>query len=274
MIKNPSENKEVPTVGNHTLFSILVWVVVIIYVAGMILIHRTANDFCNVLRKQLGLTLYLFVLRVTGVIGVTAAIIYFGRTILDHFRKLELWLLVIPLLIVADLSLISVPVERMHYLQYGLLTWVIFKATGKQFLAAMLAFSCGVVDESFQYWVLYAHNLKVYFDWNDIGLNLMGVIMVLFFFLPGMNQKRTVIRTSVLASLVLWVAGVLLIVFTLNPDQYLIRKDPYKGVSTFWITTKIGTHYHVMNSLEGLIVLGTVLILIAGYYWPNRLRSS
>jgi hypothetical protein len=271
MTQNHSENKKALTVGNHPLSSILVWVLVIVYVVGVILIHRMGNDFFNILKKLMGLTIYLIFLRVIGVVGVTAAIIYFGKTILNDSKKLKLLPLIIPLLLMADLSFISVPVERIHYLQYGFLTWAMFKATGKQFPAALLAFSCGVVDESYQYWVLYADNMKVYFDWNDIGLNLMGVIMVLFFVLPGINQNGKVLRKPVLASLVLWVAGVLLIIFTLNPDQYLIRDDPYEGISTFWIATKIGTHYHVMNSLEGLLVLGTTIILIAGYYWPNRL---
>lgn len=272
MTQNPSENDL--TFDNHRFLFVVVWVFVIAYMVGIVLMHRTANEFADALRRMMGLTLYLFVLRVTGVISVTAAIIYFGRTFLNDSKKLKLLLLFIPLLLMADLSLIVVPVERIHYLQYGFLTWASFKATGKQFLAAVMAFSCGVVDEAYQYWVLYADKLDVYFDWNDIGLNLMGIIAVLFFFLPGIKDKGKVLRTPVLASLALWVAGVLLIISTLNPDHYLIRNDPYKGLSTFWITSNIGTTYHIMNSLEGLILLGTITILIAVYYRPNRSRPS
>jgi hypothetical protein len=64
-----------------------------------------------------------------------------------------------------------------------------------------------------------------------------------------------------------------LLVFLLNPDAMLMRSHQD---TSFWLTSNIRTHYHVLNALEGSILLGIMWILVFGYYWPSRqkLRPS
>jgi hypothetical protein len=76
-------------------------------------------------------------------------------------------------------------------------------------------------------------------------------------------------------AIVLWVVVASALVWVLNPDQYLIGNDP--DGDAFWFTSNIDTRYHVMNSIEGINVIGVVLILTIGTHWPmgrnNRIIS-
>ena len=76
------------------------------------------------------------------------------------------------------------------------------------------------------------------------------------------------------AAMILWTLTAVLVVTVLNPDRYLVRDDPYSVATgahiaragSFWITSNINTNYHVMNTLEGLVSLGVMVILMIGYH--------
>jgi hypothetical protein len=240
------------------------------YMMGIVLMHRAVNELVDQVKNILGLPSYLWMSRIAGILAIIGVLLWLFRKIERNPAKLKMVFVFIPLAIVADLSLVVVPIERIHYLQYALLTWLCYLATQKALPSALMAFFVGVLDEAYQYWVHYADNLNVYFDWNDIALNLIGVVAVLFLFLPESKPREKWLAKPAVVAIIGWVMMVHLVVSLFNPDQYLVRKDPYKGSSSFWITSNINTRYHVMNSLEGLLALGTVLILTMGYYLPNR----
>ncbi len=254
--------------------SIFLWMITIIYMIGIVLMHRRVNEFVDLVKKMFGLSSYLLVSRLVGLIVILCVLFWLYKRIAFSPGRLKVLLLFIPLALIADLSLIVVPIERIHYFQYGLLTGLCYASTGKAFQSALMAFLVGVVDESYQYWALYAEDPEVYFDWNDIVLNLMGVLAILLFFLPVKEPIGRLPRKPIVTAIFLWILVVYLLVFLLNPDQYLVRNDPYKGSTSFWIASNINTHYHVMNALEGLIVLGILLILTVGYYLPRQPRVS
>jgi hypothetical protein len=247
--------------------SAAVWLFLIGYVFGTVLFHRKANELAGKLIGLTGMSPYLLSMRLLGLIGVLVVLFFIGQKLSRNPGRFKKLLILIPILFAIDLSLIVVPIERIHYVQYGFLTWVAYKAIGKTFPAAMLAFVAGIADEAYQYWVLYGDDRIVYFDWNDIVLNLIGVLVVLVFFLP-VEPVRNMPKKGIFAALLFWILAVNLMVFVWNPDRYLVRNDPYKGVSSFWITSEINTNYHVMNASEGLIFLGILLILTIGFYVP------
>lgn len=258
----------------HKLLSILFWIITAIYMIGIILLHRRVNQLVDLVKEMLGLSSYLLVSRTAGLIVMLWVLFWVYKRIVFNPGRLKVLFLLIPLALVADLSLIVVPIERIHYIQYGLLTVLCYITTRKAFLSALMAFFVGVVDEAYQYWVLYANNRDVYFDWNDITLNLMGILIVLFFFLPESVQNVKWLKKPVIVSILLWVVVVNLLVPFLNLDLYLFRNDPYKNSSSFWITSNINTTYHVMNSLEGLTLLGILLILTTRYFLPSQSGGS
>lgn len=251
--------------------SAALWLFLVGYVAGMIQLHKAGNQTAARLMTFLGLEPYLWTMRVLAWVGIACICVWLARHFYRNPEKFKRLLLLIPIAVVLDLSLIVVPVERIHYVQYGFLTWLAYKALGKPALAGLVGFVSGVVDESYQYLVLYAGDPVIYFDWNDITLNLVGVLAVLMFVLPG-EPPGKLPKKRILAAIVAWILAVSVLVLVFNPDQYLVRNDPYEGKNTFWITSGINTTYHVMSALQGLILLGMILIPTTAYYLPNRSR--
>ena len=247
---------------------VLWWLFLVAYALGIVLLHKEVNQLAGRLQVFLGLSTYLFSMRFLGSTGILLAVFVLARNLFRNPSRLKKLLIFIPAALTLDLSLISVPVERIHYFQYGVLTWIAYRAIQKQFPAALLVFVISVLDEAYQYWVLYANDRVVYFDWNDIVLNLIGILAVLLFFLPIREPAARASQKPIFAAILLWSLAVYLFVFMFNPDYYLFRDDPYKGATSFWITSNIHTNYHVMNTLEGLIFLGIISIVVLGYIPP------
>ena len=254
--------------------SVMWWLLTAAYAVGIVLLHREVNQMAGRLQQFLGLSPYLFSMRFLGAIGILISVVVLAGNLYGNPTRLKKLLIFVPLALILDLSLISVPVERIHYFQYGFLTWIAYKAIGKQFSAALLVFAASVFDEAYQYWVLYADDRVVYFDWNDLVLNLIGILAVLLFLLPIRETAGKIPKKPVAAAIAIWTLAVCLTVFVFNPDRYLFRDDPYKGAASFWIKSNIKTNYHVMNTLEGLIFLGIISILTLGYIPPWNPASS
>src|SRR6267142_1604820 len=245
------------------------WLFLIAFGAGNILLHEQANDIARRLVQSMGLSLFLWSTRLLAVAGAMAAL-FLGRRFLRNRARLNRLLLLLPVGLILDLSLLVYPSERIHYLQYGILACIAYKATGKTLSAALIAFIVGYLDEAHQFWVLYANDPTVYFDWNDTVVNLMAGIAAVVVLLPEEPVRRLPVR-RLFSAIMLWILAASLLVFSLNPDQYLLGNQDRKA---FWITSGVETHYHVLNALEGTIILGIILILTIGYYWPDPSRSE
>jgi hypothetical protein len=243
------------------------WLVVIAYGVANIFLHQEVNPLAARLIDVMGLSQFLWTTRILTLAG--ALLILFLRW--DFLRKagrLKRVLILIPLGVVLDLSLIIYSSDRVHYPQYALLTWIAYYATGEALPAALLSFLFGYVDEAHQHWMIYANDPIAYFDWNDIVLNLLGVIAALVVLPEG--TIRRVPKRNLFAAIVLWIVAMSLLVFLLNPDPVLMRAH---SNNSFWLTSNIKTHYHVLNALEGTILLGLCWIITIGYYWPDRARN-
>lgn len=247
------------------------WLFVTAFGVGNILLHEQANDLARQLVRAMGLSLFLWSTRLLALAGAITILFFLRRGFLSNPDRLKKLLIFIPFALTLDLSLIVYPSERIHYLQYGLLTLIAYKAIGKALPAALTAFVFGYLDEAHQYWFIYAHDPTVYFDWNDIVLNLLAAIIALVFLLPEAEPVRKIPKRNVFAALVVWILADSLLVFLLNPDQYLLGNE---SRNSFWITSGINTHYHVLNAWEGTIILGIILIITLRYYWPDQLHKS
>jgi len=173
---------------------------------GNILFHEEANEMAEQLVQLLGLSLFLWSTRLLALTGI-AALFFLRRSFLRNRTRLKNLAIFVPLALTLDLSLIIYPSERIHYLQYGLLTWIAYKVIGKALPAVLIAFVFGYVDEAHQYWVLYAHDPSVYFDWNDIVLNLMAAIAALLLLLPEAKPERNMPKKHIFIAMVLWDRG-------------------------------------------------------------------
>jgi hypothetical protein len=231
--------------------------------------HKQGNLMAGRFSEFVGMQTYLLTTRVVAIAGAFLVLAVLARNLVRNPKKLKTLLLFIPIALTIDLSLVVIPIERIHYPQYGFLTWLAYKAIGNPLAAVMFAFVAGYVDETYQYFNLYADDRFVYFDWNDIMLNLMSAIGVLLFFLPAQEPVETHPKKHVLAAMAFWILTAGLLVLVMDPDRYLMGNQ---GQDRFWIRSTIDTTYHVLTTLEGSIFVGLVLILTVGAYLPRRSR--
>lgn len=107
--------------------------------------------------------------------------------------KSQWWWAVLPFLGVVGLAYgMDNAVERIHFLEYGLLSYLMYWAArwprGLKLLAVYVgALLFGFSDEGLQYFL---PNRR--FDWWDVGLNAMGVTMGLWFWIVLLRQKNAV----------------------------------------------------------------------------------
>jgi hypothetical protein len=238
------------------------WVMVIAYSAVNILAHEQVNDFAKWLIQVMGLSPFFWSTRILTVAGVLV-ILFCRRHFLRQRERLKAVVLFIVIGLALDMSLVIFASERVHYPQYALLTWIAYPAIGKPLPAALLSFLVGYVDEAHQHWIIYAKDQTAYFDWNDNVLNLLGAVSTLVLLPEGSIRKSS--KRSILAATVIWIATMVLLVWIFKPDAALMRAH---HSSSFWLTSGVNTHYHVLNALEGTILLGVSWIVIIGYYLP------
>lgn len=124
-------------------------------------------------RKETGIIISLVLLVI-----MTAAIVLLFRRIKKEQRTKA----VLPFLALVGLaSILDNPVERVHFLEYGILAFLLFRASGRPygmglvwvFVAVLVA---GFADEIIQ-WIL----PNRYFDIKDVAINGIGAAIGLWF---------------------------------------------------------------------------------------------
>lgn len=91
-----------------------------------------------------------------------------------YYRYKKLYILALLFIFTAVIfKLIPLPIERIHFVQYGLLGWMAYWAAGKHkwafFIALIYVVTIGVLDE-----VIQGILPNRYFDWRDIWMNIIG----------------------------------------------------------------------------------------------------
>jgi hypothetical protein len=93
-------------------------------------------------------------------------------------RVLALWffraLIWLASAVLVERVFIALHSELYHYVQYGFIAFLLFLAIRRSDRVLILGLTLGAVDELHQLLTLYQENPAVYFDWNDVLLNLLG----------------------------------------------------------------------------------------------------
>ena len=231
------------------------WLVAIAYGVANIIFHEQVNQIFEWLAKVMGISLFLWSMRLSAVAG-GVVVLALRRKFLKEPGALKRVLIFVSLGMALDLSLVIYASERIHYPQYAILTWIAYKAIGAPVPAALFSFVFGYIDEAYQHWVLYAKQSIAYFDWNDIVLNLLGALSALV--LMPRETLQHVRYKKMTAAAISWILLMGALVFLLKPDRVLMRAH---SDTSFWLTSNIKTHYHVLNTLEGTILLGLIWII-------------
>ncbi len=194
-------------------------------------------------------------------------------------RALGLWgALLLAGMLGAELGLVSVVSEAVHFLQYAIATLLLLPLAGAAGEAMIWATLVGIADESFQYWVLH-RDWGIYLDFNDIVLNAVGAalggwVAVAALGLRGRSDapRFSALRSRALVAAVLLLAAGLLLVGTgrvgltaaeAGPGTWFVL-DRGTPPTSFWTVAEWAEkRYHVLTPREGAAIVAVVWILFA-----------
>lgn len=155
------------------------WLAVLAWVVFIYLTIPVARALQGWVDEHLGRTAFLYAVAVALVVGVAAA----ARSIRASARSPANWVWLVAVAAAfawGTWHLRANPEEAMHFVQYGVLSWLLFRAcrtrfqdTGLYGLAFLLGAGLGMVDELIQ-WV----TPRRFFDFRDMLINVCAVGLV------------------------------------------------------------------------------------------------
>lgn len=249
-----------------------------IYFLATVLMHEKVSLISVWFQRKLTTSAYNDMLATAGLIMISV----FSFFILIRIRKEEdrgfkaLYIFTTLLLAVfAFHTLLTINAEFIHFFQYAILAVPIFAITLKFGETVFWVTFLGVLDEAYQYFVLYPD--FAYFDFNDVILNLIGgaigiilILAVLKKFPSGdlsptlTSGRRTGSTVFILTALLLGILIAYLMGYVHaypspgTPDHaFVMNRGP--APSTFWKTVKWGKRFHVLHPLEGVIITGCLI---------------
>jgi hypothetical protein len=196
---------------------------------------------------------------------------------------------------VANRFLLVVHLEKIHYPQYAILAVLLLLWIKNAYRVLKIATCLGIVDELYQWYFLSSNRRTNYIDFNDMILNLLGVLMgiLIVFSLKYLREEhkndytklgavyqllmnklthRKIYEIVVLILLGLAIPGLVFssILVSVFQDVYQAFLFSYQvGKGNFLITPSNGLSYHVLTPIEGGCLL--ILMIIASKVLLARL---
>lgn len=154
--------------------------------------HKRINDFIDIFYKKYSFALtnriFLFILVCPFVLSLIVFLIFLLRR---NIKALVLSILIslMPILIYYFLFFVS-NIEAIHYIQYAIVAFLLMNISKNPFYSFLGTLILGVVDECYQYFVLYKGQSGVYLDFNDMLFNIHGALIgILVHFLINMSPE-------------------------------------------------------------------------------------
>jgi hypothetical protein len=261
--------------GRRTFAALLAFV----YFAGVVLPHRLVSGVFDRMAEVLSFPVYNDVLLAISVSLMVILSLFLLRAVRNgEDRKVQVvcWLFTAGLVVASYHLLIVFSVEAIHFIQYALLTLPVFALTLSFGRTVFWVTLLGAVDEAYQYFVLYADNREVYFDFNDIVLNLIGAgigVMMIFTLSrartassrqelksPDKNRAPLIVTASLLLAGIVLVAGGAV---TFYPDasasETAITLSRKPAPSQFWEKPKKGKSFHILHPAEGILLISLLI---------------
>jgi hypothetical protein len=173
--------------------------------------------------------------------------------------------------------LIVFNVEMIHYPQYAIPTVLIFALVMNYRKTVFWTTFIGALDEAYQALVIYRGNNSIYFDFNDIILNLVGagIGVALIYTLTEMGGLRSegshksgrkfmlpVFSTAALiliAAIFLHRSGLMQFYPGAKSVGALIDLSRKSASAGFWTVPAVGKLYHILTPTEGLLSIAALI---------------
>jgi hypothetical protein len=231
---------------------------------GNMFLHKPISNVCDALYARIGRTPYerlMLVVIATGSIVGALALVRGGWPRLRRRRALSCLLALAVVTVLVQRWMLVSNVELIHLPQFGLFAALLLAAGLGPVAAWVGATAAGVIDETYQYLVIYAHVPGVYFDYNDVVLNAIGaawiVVLVAAAGVGDAVMDRGRWQRLLLAGLLV---GLGVALWLAPPHIVAVDGFPYWRPALSRAAT--GLDYHVMPASEGLATLGLLWVLV------------
>lgn len=259
---------------------ILNWILVVVYYAIAVLPHEQVGVWiAKNIMKPLGRDMYnhrMFMIAAIG-IGLYALVVLWN---IFKKKKHIQWIPFIYLFVNIGLAIASwhflfvFNVEAIHFLQYAILSILLFPLFRRYGETLFWCTLLGAIDEAYQYFYL-SPNRTDYYDFNDIILDLIGAafgLILIRSFSPLLRKATKWYRSGVFYCSM----GLTLLIGLLYglgklrfyPDEahsnawLLVKKIP----EGFWTTLK-PVVFHIVQPLEGMLI---IICLLVGFSFLDR----
>lgn len=167
--------------------------------------------------------------------------------------------------------LMVVYVESVHFVQYAILSILLFPLLGRYTSAMVWGTVLGALDELYQYLIL--ENISLYYDFNDIVLDAVGAgagLVILFVFgirsfkpRPKKLWKRPEVYLPFGVMIIItisWMLGYFSLNYNYsNPAYFTLFKQPLP--QGFWFYPPgPPAKYHILTPIPALIILSGLVL--------------
>jgi VanZ family protein len=153
-----------------------------------------------------------------SIISITGFIVFQFRRGNHKYASLLSWIIALGIISLINQTLLTTPLENIHYIQYGIISWLLFSALGSErrtssFLSIFLLTTfLGIVDEANQY-INLAKDYGNYLDFNDFLLNQLGAATGLFIHYGSKHDDTSLLKSK--SPLIITVSSIYAVIFLL-----------------------------------------------------------
>ena len=253
---------------NKNKLTIPLVIATIVFYLSTVLPHETVGGKINSWFEGMSRAQYDNTILIILSIGVFVYSLVVFRSLFKHKTRLKkgLFYLFITLIfcVIAMRYLIVINIESIHFLQYGILSILVFHVVKRYDYTIWIILLMGFFDECYQHFYL-TPNRFAHLDFNDMFLDLIGGgfgLSSLYCLHRPSGPKSSLIRRSILGVyltliaifVILWGVGIIRI--WPSADQELAPiQIMHQEIKGFWTTVRKVHQYHIMRPLEGLIIL-------------------
>jgi len=254
------------------------------YIFFILFAHGAFVSLSVVVMNALSLPVYnhLVALLVALAPLVVGALVYraLKRKMKPDPRGLFFLVLVLSGLVVHFFVFTEMNIEFIHAMEFGVLAALIYPLVGRFGAAIVGALPVMLVDEWYQYKVLFDY--VEYFDFNDILLDLLGAGLFLSLLrVLGVGSEEQ--ATHLLKRSELYVLGLIVLLTTVflstnvmvcyssdvTNNTWLILNDINAEYGFWRVHPLIGSTYHVLEPMAGMI---TVFGVCVAYFFMDPMR--